>query len=450
MAVRTSYALGLHREDANGHLTGQEQLSRRRLWRSLFIMDRLLASALGRPVAIAEEECSGDILNPKAASFTHQSHISTNMICASGLEAACRSCHVVGLVLRRVYLQRRVSTRVAQELADECKIWPANLPYFLHWKQASARNRRQAIAIMHVNTMYCHSIILLSRPFFLYRLSTRLQRQRTGGDQAPQSSGGRIAQFAHACLAASWHTIALIQNAYDGGYLSKIEPFVTYTHFAAALNIFANELTQERSTPLTSQTMANSITIMSYCGESDQQAKRAAEILINFRDVLNQQRSQSATPQQKPYQDHLANTEPPVEKPGTYGPVPNQGWIPVPPLPGATVAPTSDPNIISTLSSNPFHINTPGLPHMQEEDAFSGLLDPTTTVLPSSTNAPSASPEEAIEFDSLWGIWPPGSVTHPAVVAAGQNGMGGMCPDSINGPGMYHHRGYSGQTENHE
>ena len=439
MAVRTSYALGLHREDANSHFNGPEQLSRRRLWRSLFVMDRLLASALGRPVAIAEEECSENILNPKVASFTHESHISTNMICASGLEAACRSCHVVGLVLRKVYMQRRISTRVAQELADECKVWPANLPFFLHWKQASPRNRRQAIAILHVNTMYCHSIILLSRPFFLYVLSTTLRRQIGGADQPHQSSGGRVAQFAHACLAASWHTIALIQNAYDGGYLSKVDPFVTYTLFAAALNIFANELVRERSTPLTSQSMANSITIMSYCAESDQQAKRAAEILIDFRDVINQKRSQSTTPQQKPYQGHLAHAEPALDNTVTYGSVLDQGWLPIPPLPGATVAPSSDPNMIPTASSNPFHITTPGLPYMQEEDAFSGLLDPTTTVLPSSINPASASPEEAIDFDSIWGLWPSCSATQiPAVVAAGQNGIGSMCPDGTNRPVMYH------------
>ena len=438
MAVRTSYALGLHREDANSHFCGQEQLSRRRLWRSLFVMDRLLASALGRPVAIAEEECSGDILNPKAANFNRESNISTNMICASGLEAACRSCHVVGLVLRKVYLQRRISTRVAQELADECKVWPANLPYFLHWKQASPQNRRQAIAILHVNTMYCHSIILLSRPFFLYLLSATLHHQMTGNDHAPEVSGGRIAQFAHACLAASWHTIALIQNAYDGGYLSKIEPFVTYTHFAAALNIFANELAREHSTPLTSQSMANSITIMSYCGESDQQAKRAAEILINFRDVIDQKRNKSATPQQQPYQGHLATTQPALENPVSYGPVLHQGWLPVQPLPGATVAPTSDHNMISATSSNPFNITTPGLPYMQEEDAFSGLLDPTTTVLPSSSNRPSSSPEENIEFDAIWNLWPPGSATHnPVVSAAVQDGIGGMCPTGTNGAGMY-------------
>lgn len=401
-------------------------------------MDRLLASALGRPVAIAEEECSGNILNPKATNFNHESNISSNLICTSGLEAACRSCHVVGLVLRKVYLQRRISTRVAQELADECKVWPANLPYFLHWKQASPKNRRQAIAILHVNTMYCHSIILLSRPFFLYLLSATLHHQMTGSDPAPELSGGRIAQFAHACLAASWHTIALIQNAYEGGYLSKIEPFVTYTHFAAALNIFANELARECSTPLTSQSMANSITIMSYCGESDQQAKRAAEILISFRDAINQKRNTSATPQQEPYQGHLANTEPALENPVAYGPVLHQGWLPVQPLPGATVAPTSDHNMISATSSNIFHITTPGLPYMREEDAFSGLLDPTSTVLPSSSNRPSSSPEEAIEFDSIWSLWPSGSATqNPAVGAAGQGGIGGMCPAGTNGAGMY-------------
>ena len=42
----------------------EEQKARKNLLRSLFVMDRLLACLLGRPTAISESDCSGDILRP--------------------------------------------------------------------------------------------------------------------------------------------------------------------------------------------------------------------------------------------------------------------------------------------------------------------------------------------------------------------------------------------------
>lgn len=445
MAVRTAYALGIHRADAINIFPRPEGLARRKIWRSLFIMDRFLASALGRPVAIAEDECSGDILNPISRAFSQEPQLPPEQYCTAGLEAACRSSHVVGLILKKVYLQRKISTKLAQELADECKQWPENLSPSLHWRQASPRNRRQAIAILHANTIYCHSIILLSRPFFLYLLTAEIHRTRLGNDQAPQPRKGRMEQFSHACLVASSHTIAIIQMAYDGRYLPKIEPFVTHALFAAALIIFSNEFVYPSLSPLSKQAMANSITIMSYLGQMDPQAKKVAQILIDFRNVIIRQRRPSVS-----LSDPSSyNDETPLENvrqdfddpsPAAFAPVLNQGWLPIPALPGATESPSIGSSMAHTTPLNLF--DSPSMSHpplAPDEHSFSGLLDLTNTVLPSDSNPPSTNADEAIEFDSIWGAWPP-DTNYAMCFGEGHNGSSTIGSDNYNDTGMLHQR----------
>ncbi|KAK0734711.1 fungal-specific transcription factor domain-containing protein [Lasiosphaeria miniovina] len=59
MAVRSAYALGLHREEAMYKLifSQAEMKIRRNMWKTLLILDRLLAATLGRPAAISEDDC---------------------------------------------------------------------------------------------------------------------------------------------------------------------------------------------------------------------------------------------------------------------------------------------------------------------------------------------------------------------------------------------------------
>ena len=175
--------------------------------------------------AISEDDCSGDILNVDAKS-AFPSQLSLNQINALGVEASVRSCHVIGKILKRVYQKRRISTKLAQEIADECKFWPQKLSPMLHWGQAASAHPSQGIAILHVNLLYCHSIILLTRPFFLYLLNSEIQKDRSSNGKRPHRLGSRMERFSEACVTASTHTVALVQNAYEGQYLQRRNPFV--------------------------------------------------------------------------------------------------------------------------------------------------------------------------------------------------------------------------------
>ena len=410
--MRAAYTLGLHREETLVIFPSKEQEFRKRLWRSLFIMDRLLALHLGRPVAVVEEECSAELLDPRRNAFEQNKNLEPHQVCTAGLEATVRSAHVIGIILRKVYLRRRVSTKLAQELADQCKQWPENLSPALHWRRASSSNRRQAIAILHANLSYCHSILLLSRPFFLYLLSSDIQKSHIDRGHAARHQG-RMQKFSDACIIASIHTIALAQNAYEGRYLPRLNSAVTYSLFAAALIIFANEFARPSSNALSSQCMANAIEIMSYSGEMDPQAKRAAVILVQFRNVIRQR--EQLQPQPSIFQDpHRAPTQS-SSRQDPYAPTLEPGFTPVPSM---TTTGSYATTGSATTSANNINLSTSLPPSLPTEDSFSGFLDLNNTVLPTLSDPESSGPDEAIDFDALWGGWP-GTTPSPNYATSG-------------------------------
>jgi Fungal specific transcription factor domain len=229
MAVRSAFALGLHRVSETMVIFKSEELTvRRNLWRSLFVLDRFLAASLGRPTAISEDDCSDDALATPERPIAGDTSIASG-----GLDAAVRSCQVIGQILKKVYSKRKISTKVALEIADSCKTWMSSLHPDLHYSHATTGpiSPIQGIAILHINLLYYHSIILLTRPFFLY-LFTKIQEERMGGHQSTPRFSSRMERFCEACVTASTHTISLVQVAFEHRYLPQRNPFVLYVDFA--------------------------------------------------------------------------------------------------------------------------------------------------------------------------------------------------------------------------
>ncbi|KAG8526648.1 uncharacterized protein KY384_008077 [Bacidia gigantensis] len=308
-AVRCGYSLGLHREETLDIFPLKEKMARKKLWRTLFVLDRFLAVALGRPVAIAEEESSGSILQNRDNIAAESTKSERHDLCTAGLEASVRACHVLGHILRRIYTQRKVCIREAQQLIDECKSWPENLDPSLHWKQASPENLRQAIVILHCNVAYCQTIILLTRPFFLHLLGVEIQRTRLNVDEntiPPKQP--KMMKFSDACVIAATHNVALCQNAYRGGYLARLNPLSTDSLFSSALIIFANQYARPSGDAVALQCMQDSIIILRYCGVYDPQARHGAVVLEEFQDVIHADaRRASSTATQGPTKRKTSN-----------------------------------------------------------------------------------------------------------------------------------------------
>lgn len=103
MAVRSAFALGLHRqEEAAVIFSSEEQEIRQYLWRSLYVIDRFLSASLGRPIAVSKDECSGDALDPPETPSYPMPGVSGHMN-TSSFAAAVHSCQAVGVILRKIY-----------------------------------------------------------------------------------------------------------------------------------------------------------------------------------------------------------------------------------------------------------------------------------------------------------------------------------------------------------
>lgn len=452
MATRSAYALGLHREETMVIFSQEEQAARKNLWRSLFVVDRLLSCSLGRPTAISEDDCSGDALRPTEQSAEQpfnsaiQAGLDHTATGPCALEAAVRSCSVIGVILKKVYQQRKISTRLAQEIADICKSWPRALPDILHWRQAANASPSQGVAILHVNLFYCHSIILLTRPFFLYILNLETQRQVGQTPSRGPRPYLRMEKFSEACVIASTHTILLVQNAFEAGYLSRRNPAVIYFLFAAALIILANEFAGLYRVDASDTCLVNAISIMNYCADSDQQASRLVYILSSFRDVVAQQRvrrKQTMTDNNTlpSISSQLYGAPPPQSSSANIGGLatstnsmnaPHLHQVPIHIYPGMETAPLNSPTpayqqphipplqqnsqpppdfsvhlspIHDLASADPFGTNAMNTP--SKPPSLSTMLDLSAL---EATRVPSLHSEESgqdeqIDFDALW-AWP--------------------------------------------
>ncbi|KAI9794548.1 MAG: hypothetical protein M1816_004435 [Peltula sp. TS41687] len=374
MAVRSAFALGLHREETMVLYPLEERDMRRNLWRSLFVFDRFLSASMGRPMVISEDDCSEDILKGPEPS-TNPVEDAYADISVMGLLASVKSAQIIGDILRRIYQKRKTSTRLAQEIADACKILPTTLAPVLHWRQAASSSPAQGIAILHVNLLYYHAIILLTRPFFLFVLHAEVNKIGKGPEHhRPRRTARRMERFVEACVVSSTHSITLIHDAYSGGYLPQRNPFVIYFLFAAALIVLSNEFSGVCPSLNPRSCIDSAITVMTYCAESDPQAQRVLYIMTTFRDVVSSRRAPYG-PRQLPSVDNLVNSVMP------YSAIEDSpGMI----LPDASLA---------------------------RKESLPGDLGNLTT--PTGISEDSLATDEAIDFDTLWN-WP----THTSVSAA--------------------------------
>lgn len=180
----------------------------------------IVSCSLGRPTSISEDDCSDAPLK------TVGEVPAVGTLESQGLTACVRSCHFIGLVLEKVYAKRKISTKLGQELADKCKDWSKGLDSRLNWEQSGSLPINQGIAILNVNLFHCHSLILLTRPFFLSVLR-KVEQDKLERTIPKSRRPGLMSRFSEACLVASCHSIVLIQNSMEARCLSRRNPFVT-------------------------------------------------------------------------------------------------------------------------------------------------------------------------------------------------------------------------------
>jgi hypothetical protein len=264
MAVRLSYALGLHRIEAQRIYDESERVSRSvprymspssvrhtrnefgcadlvsdrtLLWRSLYVMDRFLSTCLGRPTAINDEDCSDELFSCSDAKTNSSSPLESFE--SEALSASVRAAQIIGVILNQIYRTRKVSLRIARNIAVKIHEWTQSLPQSLQWHPTPTPHDDPGVAIgqLHLWMTYFSTIILLTRPFLLLHVKKTIYQQGSKSQNstevcASSPAESRVAEnpelhkYSAACVRSAIHMIRAVQTIRVKGCLPRRDPFI--------------------------------------------------------------------------------------------------------------------------------------------------------------------------------------------------------------------------------
>ncbi|KAF9636500.1 hypothetical protein BFW01_g7396 [Lasiodiplodia theobromae] len=212
-AVRTAYSLGMHVEKAAPPSRGRlEREQNRRIWWTLYLLDYEIAHRYGNPCAVVEEVHDIQVQMPSEQILSPGPNTPPNY-----LAAASSLCTISRRIRSTLHQHRQnnpsssspssssstsnptISTSTIRTLLAALNSWHASLPAHLSALSHTAPAHRRAVGILHLQ--YWANVVLVTRPFLLYRALLRKWRgrgrreeeQRATGDQPVAAAYGRSA-----------------------------------------------------------------------------------------------------------------------------------------------------------------------------------------------------------------------------------------------------------------
>lgn len=186
---------------------------RRNVWRSLLVLDRFVASQLGRPPVVSDgtafpgppEDTEGD---------------------QTSLPPVVRGVGLLSSILTKIYARPEASAATAIEIAKHIHGWPSvsaiianNDTLGMPPPTTPSEQRRLAMHLLHGKLLKLHCINLLGRPFVLFDA-----HYKGSHETHPLAGGGEV--LPRNAIEASYMAISVVSDARRAGFLPRRNPFV--------------------------------------------------------------------------------------------------------------------------------------------------------------------------------------------------------------------------------
>ncbi|KAF2013948.1 hypothetical protein BU24DRAFT_424960 [Aaosphaeria arxii CBS 175.79] len=187
-AMRMAQAQGIHIDGERWRLSRKETETRRRLWSHLYMLDKTIALAIGRPFAIVDTQCLVkratnvwlDDLSDEAASNVGENSLSdpTPSVCNF---LAHDLATIIGKIQERCFGLFAVSYDTVLSLDQEIVEWEAKLPSYFRLQDPDL-SLDQSHPFLCWNRMLLHSMyhftrVTLHRPYLLRQSITNRFKQ---------------------------------------------------------------------------------------------------------------------------------------------------------------------------------------------------------------------------------------------------------------------------------
>ena len=248
IAIRAAYALGLHRSDVSALFETRERKTRERVWKSLRVLDLFMSASLGRPPATSEVD-GGNVSWKQPSRDYGDIHM-------GGLNSSAmlRISFILERILNEVYCRREVSVQLVENISQQYRDWTLDLPAGLRIDgldpETDSGALQKTIGLAHLRGSYYWSIILLTRPFLIFAVSTTSKPDRphlVGSTQSP------VQTFADSCVEAALRGIEVATDLIHTPGIPQKLPLLVNSVFVSALVLGVASLGDfDRSFPLMS------------------------------------------------------------------------------------------------------------------------------------------------------------------------------------------------------
>lgn len=271
IAVRAAYALGLHRSDISNLFEPRERLARERVWKSLRVLDLYMSGSLGRPPATSEVDGGSVSWNRSTRDYEDI------QMDGRTTSATLRICFIFERILNEVYCRREVSVQLVESISRQYRDWTAQLPAGLQADSldqkagSTSPTLRQTIGIAHLKGAYYWTIILLTRPFLIFKVSSKIK----GRPEDEESAGSSVTMtLSEACIDAALRSIEIATDLIHTPGVPKRLFMITNSVFISAMVIgFAIFGDFDKSFPLLSS-IAQAESILAVMAKDDLSARR--------------------------------------------------------------------------------------------------------------------------------------------------------------------------------
>lgn len=309
VAIRYAQALGMGRKWIDLSFTPEMQLHRKRLFRSLYIHDRLKSFSLGRPLA-----CSNDDLDSYSVSSPMCNEDEAHIEMA-------KLCQIIGDIWLNVYRSKTIYSSVAQSLATRLKTWSSSFETFVRDTSLAAtreatpsggddgpsksskegisdlnaqRNLSGLIDLTHkipwnrkylllLNLTYLNGIILLTRPFLFYTAAKR-SSYSTLDPEAVRT----FEKLASTCVQSAIMSVRLVESTFYVNAQPKRSTAIVYYVFTCGVILLLKAFRAPtiESSPL-SWGISGSMRILAFYSNFDPSAKRYWDILKEMSSTVS-------------------------------------------------------------------------------------------------------------------------------------------------------------------
>ncbi|KAK4142911.1 uncharacterized protein C8A04DRAFT_29488 [Dichotomopilus funicola] len=224
IAARAAYSIGIHRTAVNARFGPEIHRQRDRLWKSLRVLDLFLSTSMGRPPATSDVDCT----------VPYGAQDEAGLESFDLLNASVQIFLVIEAVVMEVYSRRKISPRltegISRELRDWSTRWLQRLKDIMEGGSSGAQGGIVNGACQVVCTYY-YAVILVSRPFFMVEVHSRLSE----GSTSAYNGLSTKSKLAEACVDAAILMVEPVRDAIEQGSITQRAPVIVSWVFASSL-----------------------------------------------------------------------------------------------------------------------------------------------------------------------------------------------------------------------